>query len=66
MVRQGFPNIKTTVYVPARTGQRGVAAELRSAAEVNRSVPLTLLPKAQLPAVIPDGSGGFIVKPAAW
>ena len=66
MVRQRFPNIKTTVYVPARTRQRGMAAELRSAAHDARSLPLTLLPKTQLPPRIPDGSGGFIEKPAAW
>lgn len=66
MVRQRFPNIKTTVYVPARTKQRGVAAELRGAAHDAKSLPLTLLPKTQLPARIPDGSGGFIEKPIAW
>ena len=66
MVRQRFPNIKTTVYVPSRTRQRGVAAELRSAAHDGRTLPLTLLTRAQLPPRIPDGSGGFIEKPVAW
>lgn len=28
--------------------------------------PLNLLKIAQLPASVPDGSGGFIVKPATW
>jgi len=66
LVRQRFPNIKTTVYVPARNRQRGVAAELRGAAEVDRTLPLALLPKTQLPPRIPDGNGGLLVKPAAW
>ncbi len=66
MVRQGFPNIKTTVYVPARNRQRAVAAELRQAAHSARTVPLNLLPLAQLPPRIPDGAGGFIEKPTEW
>ena len=66
MVREGFPQIKTTVYIPARTKQRGAAAELREAADRSNHVPLQLLPLAQLPPRIPDGVGGFIEKPAEW
>ena len=66
MVRDGFPNIKTTVYVPARNKQRAVAAELRGAAHNSKTIPLQLLSHAQLPASIPDGDGGFINKPAEW
>ena len=66
MVRQRFPEIRTTVYVPARTRDRGAAVELRTAAHRNRTLPLDLLPKTQLPPRVPDGSGGFVEKPAEW
>lgn len=66
MVRQRFPDIKTTVYIPARTRQRAAASELRQAAHRSRQVPLQLLPVAQLPARVPDGAGGFIEKPTEW
>jgi 6-hydroxy-3-succinoylpyridine 3-monooxygenase len=66
MVKTRFPNITISVYVPARDPTRGAAVELRSAADKNRSLPLDLLKKAQLPASIPDGPGGVITKPATW
>ena len=66
MVRQRFPDIKTTVYIPARTKQRAAATELRKAAHRSKQVPLQLLPLAQMPPRIPDGVGGFIEKPAEW
>lgn len=66
MVRQRFPNIRLTVYVPAQVPVRGYAVELRSAAHKHRLLPLNLLPLAQLPRDVPDGSGGFIRKPLTW
>ena len=66
-VRKRFPTVKTTVYVPAQAqSKRSYAVELRSAADRHRLLPLNLLPKAQFPARIPDGSGGFIEKPGDW
>ncbi len=66
MVRERFPRIRTTVYVPARTRVRGAARELRGVAHRHRTFPLELLPLAQLPLHLPDGRGGTIQKPAAW
>jgi uncharacterized LabA/DUF88 family protein len=66
LVRTRFQNKQVTVYVPSRDPTRGAAVELRTAATKNRDFPLNLLPKAQLPASVPDGSGGQIAKPASW
>lgn len=66
LIKFRFPHIKITVYVPARNPVRGAAVELRSAADKHRDLPLNLLKIAQLPVSIPDGSGGFIKKPATW
>jgi uncharacterized LabA/DUF88 family protein len=66
MVKTRFPHIAVTVYVPSRDPIRGAAVELRSAADKDRDLPLNLLRLAQLPASVPDGSGGFIAKPPTW
>jgi hypothetical protein len=66
MVRTRFANKQVTVYVPSRNPVRGAAVELRAAANKDRDLPLNLLKLAQLPASIPDGAGGFIIKPASW
>jgi uncharacterized LabA/DUF88 family protein len=66
MVKIRFPVKQVTVYVPSRNPVRGAAVELRAAADKDRDLPLNLLRIAQLPASIPDGSGGFIVKPSSW
>ena len=66
MVKSRFPSKEVTVYVPSRSPVRGAAVELRAAADKHRDLPLNLLKIAQLPASVPDGSGGFIVKPATW
>ena len=65
-VRALFPQKQVIVYVPTRDRYRGAAVELRSAATRNRDLPLELLRHAQFPARLPDGSGGFIDKPAGW
>lgn len=66
MVRTRFPAKIVTVYVPSRNPIRGAAVELRAAANKDRDLPLNFLRHAQLPANVPDGSGGFISKPASW
>jgi len=66
MVKTRFPTKEVTVYVPSRSPVRGAAVELRAAADKDRDLPLNLLKLAQLPASMPDGSGGFIAKPATW
>jgi 6-hydroxy-3-succinoylpyridine 3-monooxygenase len=66
MIRYRFPKKRIIVYVPAQVPQRGAAVELRTSAHAHRLLPLNLLAHAQLPAQVPDGTGGVIVKPAAW
>jgi uncharacterized LabA/DUF88 family protein len=66
MVKTRFPAKIVTVYVPSRSPVRGAAVELRAAADKDRDLPLNLLKIAQLPASVPDGSGGFITKPTTW
>lgn len=64
-IKHRFPQKQVIVYVPSR-GRQGHGFELRTAADKARDVPLNLLPKAQFPTRVPDGSGGFIDKPASW
>jgi uncharacterized LabA/DUF88 family protein len=66
MVRRRFPAKKIIVYVPSRDPVRGAAVELRTAAHVNRTLPLQLLSKSQFPNQLQDGSGGVISKPPTW
>jgi len=66
MVKIRFPLKQVTVYVPSRNPVRGAAVELRAAADKDRDLPLNLLKRAQLPASISDGAGGYITKPATW
>jgi 6-hydroxy-3-succinoylpyridine 3-monooxygenase len=66
LLKQRFPNIKITVYVPARDRVRGAARELRRAADKNATLPLDKLSKAQLPDRLIDASGVPLVKPASW
>ena len=59
---------RVLVYVPFRSQapSRGAAVELRGAADRHRGLPNLLIQKSQFPPKIPDGSGGFIHKPADW
>ncbi len=66
MVRDRFPAIRTTVYVPARDAKRGAALELRQAAHKHKTLPMELLRVAQLPLRLHDDSGGSIQKPKEW
>jgi 6-hydroxy-3-succinoylpyridine 3-monooxygenase len=66
-IRHRFPKKRIVVYIPAiQSSRRSGAYELRAAATQARTFPLNLLPRAQFPAQIPDGMGGFINKPATW
>ena len=66
MIRARFPEKRVVVYVPARDKVRSYSVELRSSAHRDRELPLILLKKAQFPTTLPDGSGGWLVKPATW
>jgi uncharacterized LabA/DUF88 family protein len=66
MIRQRFPGKQIIVYVPAQHPARSHAVELRSSAHVNRNLPLNLLKYCQFANPLPDRSGGFLQKPAAW
>ncbi|HDY64720.1 MAG TPA: NYN domain-containing protein [Phycisphaerae bacterium] len=66
MVKRLDSRKKIIVYVPASNLLRGAAVELRSAADKNRTLPNSLLPKSQFPPRVPDGTGGWITKPDNW
>jgi 6-hydroxy-3-succinoylpyridine 3-monooxygenase len=66
LVKKRFPNIKITVYIPARDKIRGAARELRGAADKHATLPLNLLAKAQFANPLPDGKGGSFLKPSSW
>jgi uncharacterized LabA/DUF88 family protein len=66
LIRERFPSKRIVLYVPARERVRSYAVELRSTADKHRELPLNLLPLCQLPASVPDGSGGLITKPPGW
>ena len=57
LIRSRFQSKRVTLYVPARVPQRGHAVELRTAAHVDRLLPLNMMPKMQFPARVADGSG---------
>jgi hypothetical protein len=66
-IRDDFPQIEVSVYVPAAFNRiRGKAPELRALAHRPRNFDTFLLARAQLPAniLLPDGS--TITKPATW
>jgi len=65
LVKQRFPEIKVTVYVPARDRVRGAARELRGAADKHLTLPLNLLAKAQFPLKIRI-NGNYTQKPLSW
>lgn len=60
------PDKEIIVYVPARNEVRGAATELRGAADRDKTLPQALIKVSQFSAVIPDGRGGTITKPASW
>jgi len=66
LVKDRFPKIQITVYVPATHPTRGAATELRRAADKDATLPLTLLPKCQFPPTLSDGQGSTLIKPLTW
>jgi 6-hydroxy-3-succinoylpyridine 3-monooxygenase len=66
MIKYRFSKKLLVVYVPSQNPHMGTSIELRSAADLERRLPVELLKHAQFPARIPDGSGGFIEKPHSW
>lgn len=66
LVKQRFPKIKVTVYVPARDKARGAARELRGAADKHLTLPLNLLPRAQFADVLLKPDGSEVHKPSSW
>ncbi len=66
LVKQRFPKIKVTVYVPARDKVRGAARELRGAADKHLTLPLNLLPRSQFASSLTKSDGSLIHKPTSW
>ena len=66
LISEKFSGKRVIVYVPTRADSRGAAVELRTAAHSNRNFPLNMMRKMQFPAKVPDGSGGYIIKPPTW
>jgi uncharacterized LabA/DUF88 family protein len=66
MIRLRFPEKRVVVYVPSQNPVRGAAVELRTSAHAHKTLPLQILSKAQFPDRIPDGAGGFLIRPATW
>ena len=67
MITKTFRKKKIICYVPDSSGKRGIGADLRkSPGSQCRILPNRLVAVSQLPPRIPDGKGGFIVKPASW
>jgi len=65
-IKQRFSTKQIIVYVPSRDPTRGAAVEIRSAADSHKTLPLQLLPRAQFPATLTDGTGQPIHRPSDW
>lgn len=65
-LKDRFPEKQVIVYVPARSRERGAAVELRTAADRDRTLPMSLVERSQFPGRLPDGNGGWIEKPREW
>jgi len=77
LIRNGFPKLKIDVFLPYRhlyiykkgkkmLNPRSQATELKNIADNCVQLPLRFLSRAQFPISVPDGQGGFIVKPSNW
>lgn len=66
VLKTRFPEKQVVVYVPSRDEVRGAATELRGEADKHRTLPMSLIKRAQLPPRVPDGDGGFVDKPVEW
>jgi uncharacterized LabA/DUF88 family protein len=65
-IKQRFPSKTKVVYVPALDRTRGAAVEMRAAADRDRLLPTNLMPHSLFPAVVQDGGGKQLAKPADW
>ncbi|MEE4271567.1 MAG: NYN domain-containing protein [Thermoanaerobaculales bacterium] len=66
MVKQRYPTIQITVYVPSRNPKRGAAVEIRGAADKHKTLPLNLIPRCQFPNPVQGGASGTVSKPSSW
>ncbi|MBS3966597.1 MAG: NYN domain-containing protein [Truepera sp.] len=66
LIKQRFPHLSMTVYVPARDPRRAAATRLRKASDKHKTLPLALLSAAQFPPTITTPSGETIQKPTSW
>ena len=66
LVKQRFPEIQITVYIPSRHPRRGAATELRNAADKNKTLPTALFKNTQFPNSLINNSGQTINKPSSW
>ena len=66
LVKQRFPEIKITVYIPSRHPRRGAATELRNTADKNKTLPTALFRNTQFPDSLMNNSGQTINKPSSW
>lgn len=66
LVKQRFPRIQITVYIPSRHPRRGAATELRNAADKNKTLPTVLFKNTQFPNSLINNSGQTINKPSSW
>ena len=66
MVKERFPKIQITVYIPSRHPKRGAAKELRNAADKNKTLPIAPFKQTQFPDSLINDSGQTINKPSSW
>ena len=66
LVKEKFPKIQITVYIPSRNSKRGAATELRNAADKNKTLPTALFKNTQFPDSLTSSSGQTINKPSSW
>ena len=66
LVKERFPRIQITVYIPSRNSKRGAATELRNAADKNKTLPTALFKNTQFPNSLIGSSGQKINKPSSW
>ena len=65
-LKRNRPDREVIVYVPANDPTRGAAVEIRAAADKAKTLPNTLLQKAQFPAKFRSTENSWIEKPVFW
>lgn len=66
LVKMRFPDIKITVYIPARDPTRAAARRLRGASDKHSTLPLVLLAKSQFETILEGKTGEAIHRPTGW